>query len=250
MNAKTIRQLNSINQSFYTITAEYFSQSREYYWVGWNCLLPFLQKQAFLLHSCSVVDIGCGNGRFGQFLLEKMPAVRYSGLDSNPQLLKYAEEKLTPFEQSAQFAYCDIIESCLEKILTTKLNPYRPTVITLFGVLHHIPSLQLRKALIEQIVESLLTQGLLIFTTWDFQKSNHLFMHRVKADTLHIDEEQLEPNDYFLPWGKGVSAVRYCHLTTHEEVSQLIAHFPLHLVTQFTADGKNQENTYYVYQKT
>lgn len=65
MNTQTIQRLNAINREFYQITAHEFDQTRGTAWPGWERLLPYLRPPL------TVLDVGCGNGRFGLFLHEK-----------------------------------------------------------------------------------------------------------------------------------------------------------------------------------
>src|SRR5690242_4100695 len=91
MDAKTIARLNQINREFYRITAEDFDQTRGESWPGWERLLPYLQTPL------SVLDVGCGNGRFGVFLRENFVGaslINYHGIDSNPALLEQARAAL------------------------------------------------------------------------------------------------------------------------------------------------------------
>src|SRR5690349_758474 len=89
MDEATIRRLNQINREFYRITADSFDQSRQHAWAGWEQLLEYLKPPL------SVLDVGCGNGRFGLFLAEALSGdILYLGVDSSPILLERAKQAL------------------------------------------------------------------------------------------------------------------------------------------------------------
>ena len=71
MDQTTVKQLNEINLKFYSNLSEQFSESRDYYWKGWERLLqeePLKEKKRKI--PLKVLDVGCGNGRFGKFIVE------------------------------------------------------------------------------------------------------------------------------------------------------------------------------------
>lgn len=72
VNTITIQRLNAINREFYRVTAREFDQTRGAAWPGWERLLPYLHPPL------SVLDVGCGNGRFGLFLREKVISLQSS----------------------------------------------------------------------------------------------------------------------------------------------------------------------------
>src|SRR4051812_30515699 len=99
MDTETINRLNAINRAFYTTVADDFDQTRGAAWPGRQRLLPYLPLPL------SVLDVGCGNGRFALFLHDNLaagqprhnadaPLLSYHGLDSNPALLAHAHNAL------------------------------------------------------------------------------------------------------------------------------------------------------------
>lgn len=76
--------LLKLNRDFYLKTQSYFNISSQSPWPGWQKLLPYLQGD-----SLKVLDLGCGNGRFGIWL-SKHRRVDYTGLDDNQYLLDHA----------------------------------------------------------------------------------------------------------------------------------------------------------------
>ena len=76
----TFRYLNDLNRRFYETVAIDFDATRQQAWAGWERLLPYLHAPL------SILDIGCGNGRFGAFLAERIgkDRLRYVGRSGQP----------------------------------------------------------------------------------------------------------------------------------------------------------------------
>lgn len=170
MKPETILQLNQLNQRFYQITAEEFSKTRSFYWQGWKELLEPLKKIGQNHPQLKVLDIGCGNGRFGEFLWKEKVHKKfiYHGADNSKELLAFAEKRLAEYKFEKQLFYLDVIDALINNKLDEVLPQKKYQVITLFGVLHHIPSFKLRKKLIDAIAEHLTNDGVFVFTAWRF----------------------------------------------------------------------------------
>jgi|SRR5579859_364086 len=235
MTSQTIHRLNQLNQRFYEQVATDFSQTREQPWNGWQQLVPLLQQK----QPQNILDVGCGNGRFAEFLQQHLSDFQYHGIDNNEKLLRIAKSHLP----NANFSQIDIVESLSESSLNKKIAE-KYNLITFFGVLHHIPSFELRKKLLEFARQHITQNGLVIFTTWQFDCSPKLLKRQIDPTTLHFSREDLEPNDYFLTWERGAHAIRYCHLINAEEQKKLIEGW--HLVQEFEADGETTNLNHYV----
>ncbi len=236
MNQQTISQLNAINQNFYTSVGKEFDETRQQPWEGWNQLLQYFPKKSDL----KILDIGCGNGRFAQFLIQKpdLNVEEYIGIDNNQFLLKQA--KNTVQNKNFTFKEIDIVEGNF-----SFLNEKKFDLIVLFGVLHHIPSFELRKSLFEKVSEYLAPGGVFIFSAWQFLSIPALKQRLVQWEMFpQIEFDQLEQNDFLVDWRRGTNAYRYCHFVNEKEIQKLL---PLHLmkVRQFYADGKNERSNLY-----
>lgn len=243
MKQETIQKLNQLNTTFYTQVAQSFSNSRQYPWPGWIKLKPYIQQQIETVSQpLQVLDLGCGNGRFGLFLQESFVQTRinYVGVDANNQLLKLAQQKIQNATNifSASFSQLDIVN-----------QPFPQqdwAIISLLGILHHIPSYQLRKQLLQKVLGSANQTTLIIITFWQFAKSARFTKKQIDPQKLSIDPSDLEPHDYILDWQRDQTAYRYCHFFDDQEIQKLITDLNCKIVTQYNADGKEQQLNKYL----
>jgi 2-polyprenyl-3-methyl-5-hydroxy-6-metoxy-1,4-benzoquinol methylase len=231
MNRKTLKQLYSLNKNFYSNTNKYFSNSRDYFWSGWDKCLKYIQSKDSLL------DVGCGNGRFAGFLEKHIQNFNYMGIDNSKELLQIARETYPQYE----FQLLDLQER-MSNLLDEKFD-----VITLFGVLHHIPSRAERERIFKKLTNILKPRGFLIVTVWRFTQFSRFQKKTIEPKEVGIDKEQLEKNDYLLDWKRGTKAIRYCHYTDKKEMRELAQNANLEIEDTFLGDGKNGEtNRYWV----
>lgn len=248
MNQQTITQLNQLNQDFYQQTATDFSNTRQKAWSGWIQVAQIVKNDLACLKSdpssASVLDVGCGNGRFGAFLKQEFPLanLNYYGVDSSDELLKLAQEKLATIysEQALHLIEVDLLHD---------FDPIEADLICLFGVMHHLPSFELRRHILTTLAKQLKPGGILVFTAWQFDRLPNLMNRQLEPVSVGLDPAELEPNDYLLTWERGSSATRYCHLLQEPELGELITALDLELLADFSADGADaQLNRYLVLQ--
>lgn len=208
--------LLELNEKFYLKTQEYFNRSRQKPWEGWEkllALLPDLQGQTL-----QVLDLGCGNGRFGIWL-KKHRKIEYTGIDQNQYLLDQI-----PFGRKIKQ---DITKSWHLKNKSA-LPAGRFDLVAVLGVMHHLPESH-RLPLLKRATANLKPGGILFLSFWEFNKSQE---SKIIKD--------LGSGDYILDWHLGVDAERYCHLYTQSEILQLIEPLKLKLLADFRADTSNR----------
>lgn len=201
--------LLKLNEKFYLKTQKYFNRSRQSPWDGWQKLLPYLQKL-----SLQVLDLGCGNGRFGIWLAQHRQ-IKYTGLDDNQFLLAAAAAALP----AGRFFRHDIT--------TTWPVKDKFDLVAILGVMHHLPQSH-RLRLLKRATASLNPGGLLFLSFWEFDKSQE---SKIIKD--------LGNNDYILDWHLGVDAERYCHLYSDSEIKELLQPLKLKSLADFRADTSN-----------
>lgn len=239
MNAAAIQRLNAINRTFYATTATAFDRTRQHAWPGWNRLTSYLPADDSAL---SVLDVGCGNGRFGLFLAETFPQRRlhYHGMDNNPALLNFARAALADSPHlTATLTERDIV-----------LNPPDSgayDLVVLFGMLHHVPGAANRRRLLVQLADRVAPGGLLSFASWCFAEYDR-FQERFTPWPDDLDRER---GDYLLDWRSGERALRYCHYVNDDEQTALVAATGLTHTLTYRADGAdNAMNRYSLLHKS
>jgi SAM-dependent methyltransferase len=229
MDEPTAQYLNSLNRDFYRVTAAEFDQTRGQPWPGWEPLLP-------LIHTpLTVLDVGCGNGRFGLYLAQHLEQVNYHGIDNNAALLARAQENLP----DATFSQVDIIEHPPDS------GTY--DLVVLFGVIHHVPGEQRRRDFIRILADRVASGGYLAFACWRFYE-----FERFRGRIVPWPEDvAVEAHDYLLDWRRGERALRYCHYVDDEEHTTLVAATGLDEITTYRADGfSGTVNCYSILQRS
>ncbi len=238
MDNATRQALNAINQRFYAATAADFDASRATPWSGWTQALSHLDAPV-----TSVLDLGCGNGRFARFLLESGYApLRYQGLDNSPALLNAARAALTalPGLHDLTLTLHDLVTDGLPED-----GGARYDLVVLFGVMHHLPGTDFRRALLTAAAQRVAPGGALIFTAWRFADDPRLSPRITpwRADLAAL----VEPGDHLLDWRRGTVALRYCHHIDAAEHDALVTATGLEEAARFSADGRDgQRNRYSV----
>lgn len=244
----TAQRLLAINRAFYRHHAADFTRTRGRAWPGWERLLPQLRGRERLL------DVGCGNGRFGRFWARANPDARlfYHAIDASLPLLRETAQTMGAFPHvKTRLEWRDIVA-----------DPPRHgcyPLIVLLGVLHHIPGRAQRATLLRVLGERLSVGGILIITFWRFAADPRL---RGRTRPWPPDlAGQVEANDFLLPWGEGQkgagrssaarsSPVRYCHHFDESEERELVAKSGLRLTQSFAADGASGAlNAYRILQR-
>ncbi len=226
MDDTTIKRLNAINRRFYQITAENFDQSRSKPWPGWFQLLDLLSPPL------TVLDVACGNGRFGKFLCEQIgPNLTYYGIDSNKDLLTSAKAALAGCQ--AYFEQQDVLESPPEV--------GEHDLVVLFGMLHHIPGAENRRTFLAKLSQRVTPGGLLVFSAWRFLDYERFRRRLVPWP----DDFNVELGDCLLDWQRGPRALRYCHYVSDDEHAHLVKATGLTEIRTFRADGESGDMNRY-----
>jgi SAM-dependent methyltransferase len=242
----TARALNAINRDFYRERAADFSATREGPWPGWRPLWQELARRG-LPQRLRVLDVGCGNGRLGRFLAERAPGLRYTGLDASAELLALAAHT-GGLGTDPELVRVDLVEDDL----AAALGDRRFDLITCFGVLHHLPGRERRRALLAELLGRLAPGGRLCLTCWRLAQFERARSRILPWETWNasreprIDAGRLEPGDHLLPWDLG-QGHRYVHFAHEGETAELLAELPCRVIESFTADGRSGDaNRYFV----
>lgn len=176
----------------YEQIAEDFSASRSQAWPEFELFSKSIPSGS------SVLDLGCGNGRFLAYLLQQKKNIDYTGVDFSPALLKLA--RLSYPKQ--EFLEQDMTELHLDRLFDR---------IVCCAAFHHIPTRKLRLKTLKKISAHLKDDGLLLLSVWNLWKLRYLSAH-IKAWFTR---------DLFIPFGKE-KVLRYYHAFFPWELKRLL----------------------------
>lgn len=219
--------------NLYSTHASEFSATRQSPWKGWERILNKFKEESGGISSFSVLDIGCGNGRFLEFLVaQEMPPTKYVGLDNSEFLLNVAKSSALKLGITSEFINADLNEEP-----SVRLNlPVKFDLIVIFGVLHHMENKETIARILEASSILLNPNGILALTFWDFMNS--------EKEQKKILKEMDGENNYMMSFGsKG--AERFVHFTPEDERKILINSTELKVVDEFYADGKSERLNHY-----
>jgi SAM-dependent methyltransferase len=241
MTPETVLALNEINRRFYRTSAEDWNASRDYPWLGWERVVGGLPEPPR-----SVLDVGCGNARFGAYLAAWLGSeFSYLGLDASAELLALARQRDDLPPDTTLIERDLIVESPAEV-----LPEGQHSLVAAFGLLHHVPSFERRRELLGQLAEHLEPGGRLAVSVWRFGAFERFRGKQVPFEPP-IATADLEPGDVLLSFGRKPGAVRYCHFLDDEEIDRLLASLALPCLDRFVADGREAElNDYLVLGRT
>ena len=172
------------------------------------------------------MDAGCGNGRFYKFLLENLTyEFNYLGIDNSQKLINLAKAD----NPNGQFIVKDIL---VNGAFTGTFD-----LITIFGVIHHLPDLQTIEQLVNKSTKALNKKGLLILTVWQ------------KDPQLNKIVEKINDNEYLLNWENKNNIPRYVHVYKETDVQKIINLLELNGLKKlqtFHADGKDGKSNFYL----
>lgn len=230
MDSNTLAVLLELNRRFYRAHALEFSATRQQPWQGWRQLLRRYEGRR---EELSILDLGCGNARFASACDRQLVcAWRYHGIDGSSGLIKEARQRL----ENLGPAGFGLKAADLFKPKTFPVRS-RFDLVTLFGVMHHVPGGERREALLSRAAACVAANGLLAVSFWQLGDSQRLMERTVEATAVGLEAGALSAQDHLLSWGDG-GAVRYCHHCGLEEAASLVAATSLTPLETYRADGR------------
>jgi tRNA (uracil-5-)-methyltransferase TRM9 len=224
-----VKRLVALNQKFYSEFAHAFSETRSSAQTRLERIVVQIENDARIL------DVGCGNGRLAERLEREMRRVNYVGVDASPELIAIAHGHTRLLHSvQAEFHVADITQSNWSAPLARDSFDK----IVMLAVLHHVPSLDLRTALLRELHALLKPGGQLIMTNWQFDRNARQQKRIVAWQEVGIDERDIEPGDTLLAWRRGGVGYRYCHLITKSNVAHMAERTGFRVVKQFFADAE------------
>lgn len=222
MKDEIAKRLLLLNQAFYARFAASFADSRSNPQPGFYRLLKHLPI------SCDrVLDVGCGNGRFGQFLQSEHLSFDYTGIDFTSELLLLAEEQVHGSFYQRDISRHGFLEG------TGKFD-----LIVCLATMQHVPGKSARIDMLREMKRHLAENGRIFLANWQFLDSSR--QRRKIADwaNANLSEADVEAGDYLLTWQRDGSGFRYVCAIDVEETACLAGAAGMHETIQFRSDGK------------
>jgi tRNA (uracil-5-)-methyltransferase TRM9 len=240
---ESVRQrLLELNRDFYAQVAEPFDATRQQATPGLAAILPYFEDGTKDLPGfgkpgrstdLSVLDVGCGNGRFARLLDEAGIVCNYTGVDSGRALLALADSATSDLAN----VRCRFVPGDLsDPNWSARLGGDRFDRLLCTATLQHLPGYDLRLAVVQEF--ALLCTGPIVLSFWQFLTSERFRARLIDWSAVGMDGADIEPGDALLPWKQGVSATRYVHQVDEAELHRLAADANLTLRHTFRADGK------------
>lgn len=239
MDEQLVEQLIAINRKFYSEFASAFSETRS------SAQTRLDRIVAYIGDAGKILDLGCGNGRLADRLEREGKRASYVGVDASPQLIAIATaRKMQLRHVAADFFVADITQAEWSLSFANALFD----IAIALAVLHHIPSFDLRVAVLRDLHALLKPGARLILTNWAFDRNERQRKRIVMWADAGFDARDLEPGDALLAWKRGGVGYRFCHLITKEEMLRMAEASGFVVVKQYYADA--ELNLYSVLKKT
>lgn len=234
MNPASIATLLVLNRQFYQTFALQFSATRYRLQPGVRRILGTLPVTA------NILDLGCGNGELARELSRRGHQGTYVGLDFSPELMAEARKvSLAPLRSF--FMEVDLASPGW----TALLHEHQPDIFNLtpdrvfaFAVLHHLPSVELRRRVLSQVRDCMAPDGLFIHSEWQFLSSARWRARIQPWESVGLKTEEVEPGDTLLDWRGGGHGLRYVHHFTEEELRRLAGDSGFCIQETFYSDGE------------
>jgi SAM-dependent methyltransferase len=229
MREEIVERLLTINRDFYRQFASSFAETRSHPQPGFSQLIEFIPY-----HCPKMLDVGCGEGRFGRFVFDHNLADHYSGVDFSPELLEIAAKSL-----EGDFFLRDLSQpDCLAGLGEFNL-------IACLATLQHIPGRMNRVNLLREIAEHLASSGVIVLSNWQFLDSERQRRKITDWSQVSLDPSELEDDDYLIAWHRDGTGYRYVNFISSKEMERLATLSGLKVSEQFRADGWEEDLNLY-----
>jgi len=218
--------LNKVKADYSKIAPD-FSRTRQKFWEEMWGFTKYLKS------GDRVLDLGCGNGRLYEVLKEL--SIDYTGVDNSADLLDFAKQRWGESEYR-RFIIGDATN--LDWWDRKKYN-----AVFMIAVLHHIPSRELRKKVLENAAQILEKGGILILTNWNLFEEKYRFFVVKNIFKKIFGKSELDFTDALIPWKSAetgeVLVQRYVHAFTLRELRRLVKKAGFEILENFySSEGK------------
>jgi tRNA (uracil-5-)-methyltransferase TRM9 len=238
MKPETIACLHRINQEFYQTFSRSFASTRRRIQPGIRKVLRDIPVRGNWL------DIGCGSGALAAEWIRQARQGLYMGIDFSPNLITEAQNEIGEVQRTdglqVKFAAADLISEGWHIPLK---NVDWDGALS-FAVLHHIPGAEQRHKVCASIAHLLGANKKFYLSVWQINNSKRL-MERIQPwDRVGINESDLDSGDVLMDWraetngGTTAGGLRYVHIFSESELSDLAAASGFEVSDTFYSDGK------------
>lgn len=194
---KKIKRTLEKNKKDWEQIAENFSQTRKNLWLEFEDFKKYLNKND------KVLDLGCGNGRFYEFLRKRIKS--YVGVDQSKSLIYRAQKEFS----QARFLVANALD------LPFKKNEF--DLIFSIAFLHHLPSKKLRLKVLKDCFYFLKKNGYLILTVWNLYQPDLVEKYKIRKIFLGF-------KNVFIPFkDKEETVQRYYYAFSEKELKKLVS---------------------------
>lgn len=234
MQPEVVQKLLDLNQTFYDSFADTFSRTRKPINPGFDELMT-----AVPVGASSMLDVACGNGRFGEYLLHKQIIQSYTGVDFSSELLKIAQELTGGTVQQRDLTQADALAGL-----------GRHDLVVCLAALHHIPGHETRRQLLCSMRDCLAENGRIFLSTWQFMDSERQQRKVRDWAEIGLSAADVDENDYLLTWQSGGFSYRYACMVDETETAVLAEEAGLTILKQFREDGRERRLSLYTVLKS
>jgi len=205
MKDKIAKELLSKVIHDYDKIAEEFDNTRNHSWQEFENFLKYIEN------GTKIADLGCGNGRFYEFLRKNLQ-IEYIGIDNSKNLLNIAQKKYFK-DENAKFIEGDLIN--------TGLDDDSIDLIVAIASFHHLPGKETRKRSLQEMHRILKNKGILIISVWNlFQEKYKKYIWKARIKHI-LSLGKYDWRDTMIPWGKS-GTQRYYYAFKTKELQQLL----------------------------
>ncbi len=235
MKPETVQTLLDLNHRFYRDFGHAFAATRRRVQPG------MIRAAQRLPHSGRWLDLGCGSGELARHLAQAGFTGSYLGLDASAELLAEAPPDLPrPENFSAAFRQADLAGPDW----TAGLDLEGFDIISCFAVLHHLPGVEVRAAVLQRARLLLATGGTFVHSVWQFQHSPRLMARVMPWEGTGLSTADLEQGDTLLDWRYALPGqpeqvgLRYVHRFNPAELAELAFNSGFVVSEAYESDGE------------
>lgn len=137
-------------------------------------------------------------------------------------------EQVYPASITTKYTHCDILDDLYKTSALLGLDALgRADFSVSFGFMHHIPLMQWRVQVLQEIVNATKPGGYVAVSFWRFMDDEGLAnkaheTHHQALSHLGLSADDFEEGDYLLGWRNTPGAYRYCHSFTEADIDYLV----------------------------